>query len=121
MFEVVVRGRFSAAHRVEGYAGDCAKLHGHNWTVELRIAAKKLNDVGMAFDFREAKKVLGEVLSLLDHTYLNENPLLGGQNPTAEVLAKVIYDQVASRIGGDVAVASVMVWESEGSAICYRP
>ena len=119
MYELVVKRRFSAAHRVEGYPGNCSRLHGHNWTVVLRVVADRLDEIGMAFDFRELKKILDGIIARLDHTYLNDNPLLGGINPTAENLARKIFELVAGQLPEGVRVASVEVWESENSGARY--
>ena len=120
MFEIIVRERFCGAHKIEGYHGRCAELHGHNWTVEMRFGTEKLNELGMAFDFRAAKRILKNIICSLDHTYLNDNPLLSGENPTAERLAKIIYDEVQKRVPQEISVLSATVWESENTAVEYR-
>ena len=119
MYELVVKRRFSAAHKVEGYPGNCSRLHGHNWTVVLRVVADSLDEIGMAFDFRELKKILDGIIAQLDHTYLNDNPILEGINPTAENLARKIFELVAGQLPEGVKVASVEVWESDNSGAKY--
>ncbi len=115
----MVKRRFSAAHKVEGYPGNCSRLHGHNWTVVLRVVADSLDEIGMAFDFRELKKILDGIIAQLDHTYLNDNPILEGINPTAENLARKIFELVAGQLPEGVKVASVEVWESDNSGAKY--
>ncbi len=119
MFEIVVKEHFSAAHRIDGYPGSCSNLHGHNWNVEMCLRIEKLNEIGMAFDFREAKKILSDVIQKLDHSFLNDNPLLENGNPTAERIAMVIFDEISSRIADDIKIASITVWESDSTAVKY--
>ena len=119
MFEIVVKEHFSAAHRIDGYPGSCSNLHGHNWNVEMCLRVEKLNELGMAFDFREAKKVLRDVIQKLDHTFLNDNSLLAGGNPTAERIAMVIFDEISLMLPKDVKIVSITVWESDSAAVKY--
>jgi len=51
--------------------GKCEELHGHNFKVEVTVAAEELNSNGLLIDFRFLKKVLVEILEEIDHKYLN--------------------------------------------------
>jgi 6-pyruvoyltetrahydropterin/6-carboxytetrahydropterin synthase len=120
MFEVRVQGRFSAAHNLRGYDGDCEKLHGHNWLVELSVAGER-DESGMVVDFRILKDALGRVLEELDHKYLNELEYFKRTNTTTENIAEYICSKAAATIPDGVRVEYVSVWESPGSGATYRP
>jgi len=60
MYELVVETGFAAAHRLREYHGDCENLHGHNWKLEVVLAAEKLDKMGMVCDFRVVKKHLAQ-------------------------------------------------------------
>ncbi|MCJ7810528.1 MAG: 6-carboxytetrahydropterin synthase, partial [Desulfobulbaceae bacterium] len=45
VFEIVVQSHFSAAHSLRGYAGDCARTHGHNWIIEVYVRCRELNEI----------------------------------------------------------------------------
>ncbi len=120
MYRIKVMGDFSAAHRIDGYAGDCARLHGHNWKVAITIRTDRLDELGLSCDFREAKSILNEVLAELDHRFLNEHPWLAGGNPSSERLAKVIFDRIAPKIAEGMALEAVELFESERSSVEYR-
>ena len=62
MFELSVKGRFSAAHRLRDYEGACAAIHGHNWDVEVFIRGEALDERGMLVDFRELRSRMREAL-----------------------------------------------------------
>lgn len=119
MFEVIVRDKFSAAHRIENYAGNCASLHGHNWTVEVVFGVSALDELGMALDFRVAKGILRSLLAELDHSFLNENSVLGGKNPTVEQLALHFYNRASCEAPSSMRVASVTVWEADNAGVRY--
>ena len=72
MYTVRVRSHFSSAHNLRGYKGKCEALHGHNWRVETEVSSEKLDDIGMVIDFKELKKNLSDIVSGLDHKYLND-------------------------------------------------
>ena len=116
MFEVNVKLKFSAAHRVEDYPGNCERLHGHNWVVEVSSSSENLDKLGMVVDFRTLKEKGKKVISLLDHQYLNEVPPFNQINPTAENIAKFIFDEVSR----EIELTSVTVYESEETKATYR-
>lgn len=116
MYELSVEGVFSAAHQVKGYSGDCAGIHGHTYRIETRIRIKKLDKIGMSMDFRKAKKILTEVLTLLDHKDLNKLPYFKKRNATAEYIARYIFTEMKKKIK---AVHAVTVWEGLHNKITY--
>ena len=121
MYELTVESGFSAAHRLRDYQGKCENLHGHNWTVEVTIGSKQLDNRGMVIDFRKIKEKLGRVLDRLDHTYLNELSEFKKINPTSENIAGYIYSRLKNLIRGKkIIVKKVSVWETEDSSATYR-
>ena len=62
MYEIEITRHFSGAHRLEGYPGDCRKLHGHNWLVTVRLTAEKLDEIGIAVDFKILKRMRSGLL-----------------------------------------------------------
>ena len=52
MFDIEIRRTFSAAHQLKGYDGDCRNLHGHNYNVIAVVRTAKLNEIGIALDFK---------------------------------------------------------------------
>ena len=72
--------RFEAAHKLIGYDGDCANLHGHSYVLEIQVKGV-VDEQGFVMDFKELKHfVQTKVIDLLDHVYLNDII----KNPTAE-------------------------------------
>lgn len=119
-FEVSVKVHFSAAHFLRGYAGDCARLHGHNWTIEVFVRCKALNETGIGIDFRDIKRAAGEVVKDLDHSNLNDLPVFRDRNPSSENIARYLYDEFCKRLNSDnVKVSKVTVCETPTSQASY--
>lgn len=120
MYELTIISDFAAAHNLRGYEGECENLHGHNWKVEVTVANRGLNKIGLAVDFKVLKKILKEVLENLDHKYLNEIPPFDKENPSSENLARYIFKQFKKAIKDkNIKVAKVKVWESDNAAATY--
>ncbi|MDC9726981.1 MAG: 6-carboxytetrahydropterin synthase QueD [Candidatus Thioglobus sp.] len=120
MFVLKIVTDFAAAHSLREYPGDCARLHGHNWQVEVLVSSKVLDEVGMATDFREIKKQTKVVIKRLDHQYLNEVEPFNQLNPTAENIAKYFYEEVGKLINTEeVRVKEVTIWETLRASVTY--
>ncbi len=120
MFVLKIVTDFASAHSLRDYPGDCARVHGHKWQVEVSVCSQILDDSGIAIDFREIKKQTKLVVKRLDHQYLNEIKPFDVLNPTAENIAKYFFDEIALLITNkDVKVKEVMIWETPRSAVTY--
>ncbi|MCL6119699.1 MAG: 6-carboxytetrahydropterin synthase QueD [Deltaproteobacteria bacterium] len=123
MFDLKITSGFSSAHALRGYQGKCENIHGHNWKVEAVVSASKLNEIGIAIDFKLLKNYLNEVLETLDHKFINETPFFLNANPSAENLAMYIYNEFEKKIKSTqhngIAVKSVNVYETDTSMASY--
>ena len=131
MFRVTQRIDFCYGHRLLDYEGKCRYLHGHNGRAEITLAAEGLDHRGMLVDFTDIKKSLRTWIdNELDHRMIlhQDDPLLAvlqqhqqpvfliAQNPTAENIARLIYDQ-ARKFG--FPVEKVQLWETPNSHATY--
>lgn len=122
---------FCYGHRLMEYKGKCRHPHGHNGKIEITLRAKKLDRLGMVMDFEEIKeRVQRWVDAELDHKMLlNEaDPLvkmlrdLGEPvvtlpcNPTAEAIARLVYEHAKRQ---KLPVVSVRLWETVNSFAEY--
>jgi 6-pyruvoyltetrahydropterin/6-carboxytetrahydropterin synthase len=119
MFTAKVMEGFSAAHRLRGYQGDCERLHGHNYRVEVAVESPQLDDAGIIMDFRDLKQILKKVLAGLDHQYLNELEPFTTINPSAENIASYIFHAVSGSIKMPVLLKEVTVWENDSCCVTY--
>jgi 6-pyruvoyltetrahydropterin/6-carboxytetrahydropterin synthase len=124
MFEISVDETFAAAHNLRDYKGKCEDLHGHNYRVRVMVAGETLDSTGLLYDFVNLKQAIQAVIRSLDHKYLNELPPFDRLNPSAENIARHIYEQTSKQVkpaANGAAISGVTVWETETSAATYRP
>lgn len=119
MFRAKVLGGFSAAHSLRGYRGDCERLHGHNYRVEISVESTELDPTGIVMDFRDLKGMLKGVLEGLDHHYLNDLDPFTRVNPSAENIAKYIFDTLCDELQQPVILKEVTVWENDTCCVTY--
>lgn len=131
MYRVTREIHFCYGHRLLNYDGKCKHLHGHNGRAVITLEAPRLDALGMVMDFSRLKQVIGAWIDeTLDHKMLlhRDDPALPalGQlgepvhlmdvNPTAENIAKLIFDYTASR---GFPVIEVKLWETESCFATY--
>jgi len=121
MFELKVVTHFAAAHQLKMVAKKCENLHGHNWKVEVCVAGENLNDAGVLVDFGELKQNVSEIMTRLDHNFLNELDYFDDNNPpSSENIALYIANSLQTMLKDpEVRVTSVTAWESENACATY--
>jgi len=111
------RFRIEAAHRLprvpEGHK--CWRLHGHSYRIHLALAGEVDDEAGWLIDFDEIDQHFAPLHDQLDHRYLNE--VEGLSNPTAENIARWIWDRL---IGGLPQLCEVRVDETCEASCSYR-
>ena len=123
MFEVTIEETFAAGHALRNYRGKCENVHGHNYRCQVTLAGAELDSIGLLVDFVELKKAVHAVLDRMDHQWLNDFPPFDVLNPSAENMAKYIYDQVSEALKAQkgVRVGAVKLWETDTASATYRP
>ncbi len=109
-WELIIKHKFSAAHFLKNYQGDCEKMHGHTFQVEVHIETRDLDQSGISIDFKHIKQDMKSILP--DHQVLNE---LYDFSPSAENLARYFFNELKKTHP----VTRVIVWESEDAAASY--
>jgi len=123
MFEITIEETFAAGHALRNYRGKCENVHGHNYRCQVTMAGESLDEIGLLVDFVELKRVVHAVLDRMDHQWLNDFPPFDVLNPSAENMAKYIYDEVNGSLSAKdgVRLASVRLWETDTASAIYRP
>jgi len=131
MFRVSREIDFCYGHRLLNYDGKCKYLHGHNGRAIITIQAEQLDVRGMVLDFTDIKQVVSRWIDdNLDHRMLlhREDPIvpvlkqlgepvyLMDANPTAENIARLIFD-VTKRAGFPIIEARL--WETPNCFATY--
>ncbi len=133
MFHVAREIDFCYGHRLLHYEGKCRHLHGHNGKAIIVLKGDQLDDRGMLLDFGDIKRVVSHwVDETLDHRMLlhrddpvvpllreaGEPMVLLDANPTAENIAKLIFDYAS---GAGFPVVEVRLWETPHCSATYCP
>ena len=123
MFEVTIEETFAAGHALRNYRGKCENVHGHNYRAEVTLRGAELDAIGLLVDFVELKKVVHAVLDRMDHQWLNDLPPFDAHNPSAENMAKYIYDEVSAALKTKegVRLACFRRWETDTASAAYFP
>ena len=131
MFRVTREIHFCYGHRLLNYNGKCRNLHGHNGKAVITIETPGLDELGMVVDFTQIKRIVSTWIDEnLDHRMIlhrddpvlpelrrqNEPVVVVDFNPTAENIAKMIYDYAHAQ---GLPVIEVTLWETENSYATY--
>jgi len=131
MYQVTREIHFCYGHRLLNYSGKCKNLHGHNGVAVITIESEELDRLGMVIDFSDIKAVVSQWIDdNLDHRMIlmEEDPLLPllrqqnepvfvmKANPTAENIARLIFDVVAEN---GFPVTKVTLWETTSCFATY--
>jgi 6-pyruvoyltetrahydropterin/6-carboxytetrahydropterin synthase len=131
MYSVTRELTFCYGHRLLDYSGKCRHLHGHNGRAVITLRTAGLDELGMVVDFSKLKRIVGGWIdTALDHKMLlhKDDPVLPflrqqGEpvhvmdvNPTAENIARLIFDYTASQ---GFPVVEVQLWETESCFATY--
>lgn len=119
MFSISKEFYFSASHVLGGMAPNhpCGRMHGHNYVVIVELSGDGLDDRGMVLDYGDLASVGRFVDDFLDHRHLND---VMEDNPTAENLARFIYQSLAGEAYHGL-ISSIGVKETAKTLAVYRP
>ena len=121
MFELEKIFRFEAGHRLCHHDGKCSKPHGHSYVLTVRVSGEELIPSGpktnMIIDFYDIKKIVTHMIdTYFDHRDVNET--LHNDSPTAEFMAKWIYEYLQPQLPG---LSSITLQETNTARVTYRP
>jgi 6-pyruvoyltetrahydropterin/6-carboxytetrahydropterin synthase len=132
MFQLMQELAFCYGHRLLGYPGKCARLHGHNARALVTLRSEKLDQQGMVADFDSVQRRMRSFIDeQLDHQLLlhEDDPLVAtlrsaGESfrtlrfsPTAENLARLIFEHAEA---AGLPVVEVRLEEQPGSVATFR-
>lgn len=133
MFRIQRNIDFCYGHRLPGDPGKCGHLHGHNARAEIVLEAAELDSRDMVADFADVDRMMKAWIDEnLDHRMLlqRDDPLaeilqaagepvfLMDANPTAEVIARLLFDKAREL---ELPAVEVRLWETPDSLAVYVP
>jgi 6-pyruvoyltetrahydropterin/6-carboxytetrahydropterin synthase len=118
-FEIGIAREFDATHHLVGDFGPASQPHGHRYRVEVSASGQELHPDGTLFDITLLQTAVTNALATLEGRDLNTLPQLAQPNPTAEVVARWLHEQVAQHL--PAFALRVQVWESPEAYASYEP
>ena len=129
---IIRREHFNAAHRLHNNLwskemnkdvfGKCnnENYHGHNYELEVKIIGEIDIETGFVMDAKILKQLIKEnVLDKYDHRNLNlDVDDFKNLNPTAENIAKVIYEKLRLQINDQYEI-KIKLYETERNIVEY--
>ena len=107
---------FDSAHFLTKYHGKCERLHGHTYRLRVTVEGP-IGEDGMVVDFVELKRIVKEkVVERYDHQNLNDF----FENPSAELIAKQIWEDLVEEVAQPANLYEVILWETPESFVTYR-
>jgi 6-pyruvoyltetrahydropterin/6-carboxytetrahydropterin synthase len=120
MFTIRVETRFQASHRLTLPDGSKEPDHSHDWLVTADISRDKLDNMGLVINFQKLKAMMDETVSEFDHTAMDTVSYFRQNNPSAENVAKYIFERLCVKLPDDVKLRSVRVVEEPGCSAEFR-
>lgn len=138
MYYLKTSAAFDSAHFLAGYEGKCSNIHGHRWTVEVKIRGEELQSSGtkrgMLIDFGDLKKAVRGLADSFDHALIYETGSLRsstlaalneegfrlievGFRPTAENFARHFFELLSQQ---GIVPCSVTVYETPENCATYE-
>jgi 6-pyruvoyltetrahydropterin/6-carboxytetrahydropterin synthase len=116
MFTISVDTSFWASHQLVLLDGSKEPMHHHNWLVSAALSSDELNSMAVVMDFRELKAMLDDIISEFDNMALNEISYFRQNNPSAENVARYIYEKLRAKLPEGVKLQNIRVVEEPGCA-----
>ena len=115
MITVTKRFKFEAAHFLPGYEGDCCRVHGHSYKLEVTVTRNPL-DNDMVIDFKILSQIVKDhIIKRWDHYMLNDLQEFKEERPTAENMVVIVYAILLEELPKGIGLTSIRLWETEDS------
>jgi 6-pyruvoyltetrahydropterin/6-carboxytetrahydropterin synthase len=121
MYTLAVERSFIARHfLVGGDWGPENHLHSHQYSLELQVEGQTLNEHGFLVDIVALEAHLDELVAYYTDQTLNELPEFAGLNPSIEHFARLMGQELLSRIKDPLRALTAKVWEDDIAWAAYR-
>ena len=120
MFTVSVERHFHASHQLTLPDGSKEPVHSHDWVVNADLSSEKLNNMGIVMDFRELQAMIDKTVAEFHNKALESIGYFQQNNPSAENVAKYIYEKLLIELPEGVKLQNIRVMEEPGCSATFR-
>ncbi|MHC4694008.1 MAG: 6-pyruvoyl trahydropterin synthase family protein [Planctomycetota bacterium] len=114
MWMVSVETHFWASHSLTLPDGSKEPAHSHNFSVTAEVGTEKMADIGLVMDFHRLKAMLDDIVAVFDNVALENIDYFQQHNPTAENVAKYVYEKLRPQLPEGVKLEAIRVIEEPG-------
>ena len=114
MFTVGVETHFSASHQLNLPDGSKESVHYHDWVVTAEVSSSKLNNMAVVMNFQKLKQMLDDIVSNFHNATLDKLRYFQQNNPSAENVAKYIFEKLDNKLPKGLKLENVKVVEEPG-------
>jgi 6-pyruvoyltetrahydropterin/6-carboxytetrahydropterin synthase len=119
MFTISVERHFHASHQLTLPDGSKEPVHSHDWIVIVDLSSEKLNNMGVVMDFRVLKVMIDKTVAGFNNKTLESIGYFQQNNPSAENVAKYIYEKLLIELPEGVKLLNVRVMEEPGCSATF--
>ena len=114
MYIISVETQFRASHQLTLQDGSKEPIHAHNWSLTANVSSDKLNNTGVVMDFSRLKTIIDKIVAEFDNKALNSIDYFHQNNPSAENVAKYIYEKLRVKLPKGVQLRNIRIFEERG-------
>jgi 6-pyruvoyltetrahydropterin/6-carboxytetrahydropterin synthase len=119
MFTISVERHFRASHQLIMPDGSKEPVHNHDWIVTANISSEKLDNMGVVLDFRALQAMIDKIVAGFNNKKLESISYFQQNNPSAENVAKYIYEKLLIELPEGVKLQNVRVVEEPGCSATF--
>ena len=120
MFTISVETHFRASHQLTLADSSKEHAHGHNWLVTADVSSEMMNPLGVVMDFRQLRAMVDDIVAEFENAPLGNLDYFQRNNPSAENVAKYIYEKLESKLPKGIGLRSVKVEEEPGCSAKFE-
>ena len=120
MFTISVETHFRASHQLALPDGSKERAHRHNWLVTADVSSETMNPLGVVMDFQQLKAMVDDIVAELENAPLDKLDYFQRNNPSAENVAKYIYENLEPKLPKAIELQSVKIEEEPGCSAKFE-
>jgi len=120
MYIISVERHFRASHQLSLPDGSKEPVHKHDWIVTADVGSDKLNSIGIVMNFRKLQAMIDKIIAGFDNTALESISFFQQNNPSAENVARYIYNKLQIELPEGVKLRNVRVVEEPGCSAIFH-
>jgi len=120
MYIISVERHFRASHQLSLPNGSKEPVHKHDWIVTADVGSDKLNSIGIVMNFRKLQAMIDKIIAGFDNKALGSISFFQQNNPSAENVARYIYNKLQIELPEGVKLRNVRVVEEPGCSAIFH-